>query len=144
MPTMVKNVLVVDGSGWLPFWGNLIIEDRVIKEMAVGENVLISKEPICDKILSYKPGDFPGKTAPEAYLIPGLKDGMTMEDYQAELDQILANVKTGMKIEKAFRKLTGFGAGQREFLKQGSPANFMIVDKPATKILTAFTAGKEL
>ena len=144
MPTMVKNVLVVDGSGWIPFWGNLIIEDQVIKELGSGENVLIAEEPRCDKILNYKAGDFPGKTAPEAYLIPGLKAGMTMEDYQEELDQILADVKTGTKIEKAFRKLTGFGTGQREFLKQGSPANFMIVDKPATKILTAFTAGEEL
>ena len=144
MPTMVKNVLVVDGSGWLPIWGNLIIEDQVIKEMAFGENVLITEEPRCDKILSYKYDDFPGKTAPQAYLIPGLKDGMTMADYQEELDQILADVKTGTKIEKAFRKLTGYGTGQREFLVRGSTANFMIVDKPATKILTAFTAGKEL
>lgn len=144
MVTELKNVLIIDGTGWIPYWGNVVVEDQIIKQMTSGENVLIAEEPGYDRILNFKPGDFPGKTAPEAYLIPGLSNNMTMEQYQEELDAILADMKTGTKPEKAFRKLTGLGTGQREFLVEGMPANFMIVDKPITKILTAFAGGREL
>jgi len=144
MITMLKNVLVVDGSGWFPFWGDVLLEDDKIKLISCGENILIREEKNYDRILNFKDGDYPGHKLPDAYLIPGFEEDMTMEKYQKELNQIIADLKSGMKIEASIRKMTGFGAGQRDYLVNGGKANVAIIDSSVTKILMAFADGKEL
>ena len=49
MTTMLKNVLVVDGSGWFPYWGDVIIEDGTIKFIGYGENCCMNMEKDCDE-----------------------------------------------------------------------------------------------
>ena len=116
MTNMLKNVIIVDGSGWIPFWGDIVIEDGKV-------------------VTNYDR---------KAYVIPGVDAEMTMEKYEEELKSILADLEAGVKIEKAVRKLTGYGVGQREFTKEGVVANIAVLDKPATKILAAYAAGEEL
>lgn len=135
MTTMLKNVIIVDGSGWIPFWGDIVLEDDKVAILRSGENTLFNEEKTFDTVIDYKRG---------AYVIPGVEDEMTMEKYEAELQSILADLASGLKIEKAVRKLTGYGVGQREFTVEGVVANIAVLDKPATKILKAFAAGKEL
>ena len=135
MTTMLKNVIIVDGSGWIPFWGDIVLEDDKVAILRSGENTLFNEEKTFDTVIDYKRG---------AYVIPGVEDEMTMEKYEAELQSILADLASGLKIEKAVRKLTGYGVGQREFTVEGVVANVAVLDKPATKILKAFAAGKEL
>ena len=131
MTNMLKNVIIVDGSGWIPFWGDIVIEDGKIAILRSGENTLFNEE----KTTNYDR---------KAYVIPGVDAEMTMEKYEDELKAILADLQAGVKIEKAVRKLTGYGVGQREFTKEGVVANIAVLDKPATKIITAYAAGEEL
>ena len=36
MTNMLKNVIIVDGSGWIPFWGDIVIEDgKMTKDLAL-------------------------------------------------------------------------------------------------------------
>lgn len=135
MTTMLKNVIIVDGSGWIPFWGDIVLEGDKIAILRSGENTLFNEEKTFDKVINYDR---------KAYVIPGVYDDMTKEKYEEELQSILADLQAGIKIEKAVRKLTGYGVGQREFTKQGVVANIAVLDKPATKIITAYAAGKEL
>ena len=135
MTNMLKNVIIVDGSGWIPFWGDIVIEDGKIAILRSGENTLFNEEKTFDKVTNYDR---------KAYVIPGVDAEMTMEKYEDELKSILADLEAGVKIEKAVRKLTGYGVGQREFTKEGVVANVAVLDQPATKILAAFAAGKEL
>ena len=135
MTTMLKNVIIVDGSGWIPFWGDIVIEGDKVAILRSGENTLFNEEKTFDKVTNYDR---------KAYVIPGVEDDMTLEKYEEELKSILADLESGLKIEKAVRKLTGYGVGQREFTKEGVIANVAVIDKPATKIITAYAAGKEL
>lgn len=135
MTKMLKNVIIVDGSGWIPFWGDIVIEGDKILYLRSGENTLFNEEKTFDEVINYDR---------KAYVIPGVHDDMTMEKYEEELQSILADLQSGLKIEKAVRKLTGYGVGQREFTVQGGVANIAVLDKPATKILAAFAAGKQL
>ncbi len=142
MTTLLKNVLVVDGSGWFPFWGDVLIEDETVKEIFYGENRIVRQEKDLDVVKNYKTylnNEFPG-----AYVIPGMEEDMTMEKYQKELIDILNGMAGGLKIEKAVRKLTGYGVGQREYLLAGKPADVMVVDKESKQILAAYAKGKEL
>ncbi|MBQ8084382.1 MAG: hypothetical protein IJ720_01955 [Clostridia bacterium] len=135
MTTMLKNVIIVDGSGWIPFWGDIVLEGDKVAILRSGENTLFNEEKTFDKVINYDR---------KAYVIPGVYDDMTKEKYEEELQSILADLQSGLKIEKAVRKLTGYGVGQREFTKEGVVANIAVLDKPATKIITAYAAGKEL
>ncbi len=135
MTNMIKNVIIVDGSGWIPFWGDIVIEDGKIAILRSGENTLMREEKTFDKVTDYDR---------KAYVIPGVDAEMTKEKYEEELKTILADLEAGVRIEKSVRKLTGYGVGQREFTKEGVVANIAIIDKPATKIITAFAAGEEL
>ena len=113
----------------------LFIEDGKIAILRSGENTLFNEEKTFDKVTNYDR---------KAYVIPGVDAEMTMEKYEDELKSILADLEAGVKIEKAVRKLTGYGVGQREFTKEGVVANVAVLDKPATKILAAYAAGEEL
>ena len=135
MTTMLKNVIIVDGSGWIPFWGDIVLEGDKVAILRSGENTLFNEEKTFDKVINYDR---------KAYVIPGVYDDMTKEKYEEELQSILADLQSDLKIEKAVRKLTGYGVGQREFTKEGVVANIAVLDKPATKIITAYAAGKEL
>lgn len=135
MTNMLKNVLIVDGSGWIPFWGDIVLEDGKVAYLRSGENTLMREEKTFDKITDY------GR---DAYVIPGVDAEMTKEKYEEELKSIQADLKAGVKLEKAVRKLTGYGVGQREFTKEGVVANVAVIDRAATKILAAFAAGEEL
>ena len=135
MTNMLKNVIIVDGSGWIPFWGDIVIEDGKVAILRSGENTLFNEEKTFDKVTDYDR---------KAYVIPGVDAEMTMEKYEAQLKSVLADMESGLKIEKAVRKLTGYGVGQREFTVEGVVANLCVLDKPVTKIITAFAAGEEL
>lgn len=147
MKTMLKNVLLVDGSGWFPFWGDIVMEDGVVTQIAHGENTILDQEASMDQIFDYGAGK-PEYTLAQgltAYAVPGIDAPMDMAKYEAQLEKIIADEKAGKKIEKTVREMTGFGYDKIEFLKVGSPANIMIVDrKPVSKILKAFADGKEL
>lgn len=145
MKIMLKNMLVVDGSGWLPFWGDIVMEDGVVTHIANGENTILDLEGAMDQIFDYKEGDYTLATGLAAYAVPGIDAPMDMEKYEKQLEKIIADEKAGKKIEKSVREMTGFGYDKIEFLKVGSPANIMVVDrKPVTKILKAFVDGKEI
>ena len=145
MKIMLKNVLIVDGSGWFPFWGDVVATDGVVTYIAHGENTIMDQEASMDEIYDYKEGDYTLAQGWKAYLVPGIDAPMDMEKYEKQLEAIIAGEKAGKPIEKTVRELTGFGYDKIEFLKVGSPANFMLVDrKPVTKILDAFVDGKKL
>lgn len=145
MKVMLKNVLVVDGSGWAPYWGDIVMEDGIVKKISYGENTLFAEEPAMDQILDYKDGDYTLARGFKAYAVPGIDAPMDMAKYEKELEKIIAAEKTGKPIEKTVREMTGFGFDKIEFLKPGVPANIMLVDrKPVTKILKAFVDGKEI
>ena len=74
MVTSLKNVLIVDGTGWFPYWTDVLIEDGKIKDILSGENVAIREEKNFGKVINYKVGEYPG-----AYVIPGFDSDMTME-----------------------------------------------------------------
>ena len=139
MVTQLKNVIIVDGTGWEPYWGDVLIEDGKIKDIISGENIVIAEEKNFDKILNFKVGEFPN-----AWLVPAFEDGMTKEKFQKELDEIKSDMASGMKIQKSIRKMTGFGVGQREYLVKGMVANVMVIDKKTKEMLAAFADGKEL
>ena len=145
MKIMLKNVLVVDGSGWFPFWGDIVMEDGKVTNIYHGENTALHTEASMDKIYDYKAGDYTLATGLTAYAVPGIEPPMTMEKYQAQLEQIMEGIHKGTPIEKTVRAMTGFGYDKIEFLLPGSPANIMIVDKkPTTQILKAFADGEEI
>lgn len=145
MKTMLKNVLIVDGSGWFPFWGDVVFEDGVVTYIAHGENTIMDQEASMDEIIDYKEGDYTLAQGWKAYLVPGIDAPMDMAKYEKQLEKIIADEKAGKKIEKSVREMTGFGYDKIEFLKVGSPANFMLVDrKPVSKILAAYADGKKL
>ena len=126
MKLMLKNVLIVDGSGWFPYWGDVVCED-------------------VDQIVDYKEGDYTLAQGWKAYLVPGIDAPMDMAKFEKQLEKIIADEKAGKKIEKSVREMTGFGYDKIEFLKVGSPATFMLVDrKPVTKILDAYVDGVKL
>ena len=145
MKIMLKNVLVVDGSGWLPFWGDIVIEDGKVTYIANGENTIMDREASMDKIYDYKEGDYTLATGLTAYAVPGIDAPMDLEKFEKQLEKIIADEAAGKRIEKSVREMTGFGYDKIEFLKVGSPADIMVVDrKPVSKILKAFADGKEL
>ena len=80
MVTQLKNVIIVDGTGWEPYWGDVLIEDGKIKDIISGENIVIAEEKNFDKILNFKVGEFPN-----AWLVPAFEDGMTKEKFQKEV-----------------------------------------------------------
>ena len=138
MKLMLKNVLIVDGSGWFPYWGDVVCEDD-------GENTIMDQEASMDKIVDYKEGDYTLAQGWKAYLVPGIDAPMDMAKFEKQLEKIIADEKAGKPIEKSVREMTGFGYDKIEFLKVGSPATFMLVDrKPVSKILAAYVDGKEL
>ncbi|MBQ8063147.1 MAG: hypothetical protein IJ720_01510 [Clostridia bacterium] len=145
MKTMLKNVLVVDGSGWFPYWGDVVFEDGVVTYIANGENTILDQEPSMDEIIDYKDGDYTLAQGWKAYLVPGIDAPMDMAKFEKQLEKIIADEKAGKPIEKSVREMTGFGYDKIEFLKAGSPADFMLVDrKPVTKILAAYADGKKI
>lgn len=145
MKTMLKNVLVVDGSGWLPFWGDIVMEDGKVTYIANGENTIMDRESGMDEIYDYKEGDYTLAIGLTAYAVPGIEEPASLETYEKQLEKIMADEAAGKKIEKSVREMTGFGYDKIEFLKAGSPANIMVVDrKPVSKILAAFADGKKL
>lgn len=145
MKIMLKNVLVVDGSGWLPFWGDVVMEGGKVINIFHGENTALHLESSMDKIYDYKAGDYTLASGLTAYVIPGFEPPMTMEKYEAELQKIIADLAAGKEIGKSVREMTGFGYDKIEFLLPGSPANVMVIDKkPTTKILKAFADGEEI
>ena len=143
MTKCFKNVLVVDGSGWFPYWADLFVEDGKVTRICYGENTGMNFYKECDEIVDYKKD--PAGRFPEVYLIPGVNPPMTMEKYEAELKEIMDGLDKGIEIEKTVRKLTGFGYDMIEMIKVDVPADFAIVDKkPTTKILEAYAEGKLL
>lgn len=145
MKLMLKNVLIVDGSGWFPYWGDVVCENGEVTYIAHGENTIMDQEASMDKIVDYKEGDYTLAQGWKAYLVPGIDAPMDMAKFEKQLDVIIAGEKAGKPIEKTVRELTGFGYDKIEFLKVGSPATFMLVDrKPVTKILAAYVDGEEL
>ena len=56
MKLMLKNVLIVDGSGWFPYWGDVVCEDGVVTYIAHGENTIMDQEASMDKIEFLKVG----------------------------------------------------------------------------------------
>ena len=56
----------------------------------------------------------------------------------------MKDMGTGMKLEKAYRKQTGYGLGQREYMVAGMKANLIVLDKETKKIAMSFADGKEL
>ncbi len=145
MKLMLKNVLIVDGSGWFPFWGDVVCEDGVVTYIAHGENTIMDQEASMDQIVDYKEGDYTLAQGWKAYLVPGIDAPMDMAKFEKQLEKIIADEKAGKKIEKSVREMTGFGYDKIEFLKVGSPATFMLVDrKPVTKILDAYVDGVKL
>ena len=145
MKTMLKNVLIVDGSGWFPFWGDIVMEDGKVTYIAHGENTIMEQEASMDIILDFKEGDYTLAQGWKAYAVPGIDAPMDMAKYEKQLEKIIADETAGKPIEKSVREMTGFGYDKIEFLKVGSPANIMLVDrKPVTKILKAFVDGEEI
>ncbi len=145
MKIMLKNVLVVDGSGWFPFWGDIVMEDGKVTNIYHGENTALHLEATMDKIYDYKAGDYTLATGLDAYVVPGIDAPMDMAKYEAQLEKIIAAEKAGKPIEKIVREMTGFGYDKIEFLKPGVAANVMVVDrKPVSKILKAFVDGEEI
>ena len=145
MKLMLKNVLIVDGSGWFPYWGDVVCEDGVVTYIAHGENTIMDQEASMDKIVDYKEGDYTLARGWKAYLVPGIDAPMDMAKFEKQLEKSIADEKAGKPIEKSVREMTGFGYDKIEFLKVGSPATFMLVDrKPVSKILAAYVDGKEL
>ena len=51
MKLMLKNVLIVDGSGWFPYWGDVVCEDGVVTYIAHGENTIMDQEASMDQIV---------------------------------------------------------------------------------------------
>ena len=131
MVTCLKNVLIVDGSGWIPFLGDIVIEDDKVSIVSS----LYQIADTFDKTEDYKWN---------AYCISGFDAPMTKEKYEAELATLKADVESGTRIHKAVRKLTGYGVGQREYLKAGVPADVFVVDKDLTTVLAAYADGKAL
>ena len=49
MTNMLKNVIIVDGSGWIPFWGDIVIEDgkiairRLVTHRTQGQNWIVEE-----------------------------------------------------------------------------------------------------
>ncbi len=145
MKIMLKNVLVVDGSGWFPFWGDIVMEDGKVTNIYHGENTALHLEATMDKIYDYKAGDYTLATGLDAYVVPGIDAPMDMAKYEAQLEKIIAAEKAGKPIEKIVREMTGFGYDKIEFLKPGVAANVMVLDrKPVSKILKAFVDGEEI
>lgn len=145
MKVMLKNVLIVDGSGWFPYWGDIVMEDGKVTYLAHGENTIIDQEASMDVIHDFKDGDYTLATGWKAYAVPGIGADMDMAKFEKQLEKIIADEKAGKKIEKSVREMTGFGYDQIEYLKVGADANIMLVDrKPVTKILKAFVDGKEI
>ena len=140
MVTQLKNVLVVDGTGWFPYWGDILIEDDTIKDIISGENIIIREEKNFDRTVNFKRGEKPG-----AYAFVAVGDGpFTKADYEKLVDDIMKDMGTGMKLGKAYRKQTGYGLGQREYMVAGMKANLIVLDKETKKIAMSFADGKEL
>ncbi len=145
MKVMLKNVLIVDGSGWFPYWGDIVMEDGKVTYLAHGENTILDQEASMDVIHDFKDGDYTLATGWKAYAVPGIGGDMDMAKFEKQLEKIIADEKAGKKIEKSVREMTGFGYDQIEYLKVGADADIMLVDrKPVTKILKAFVGGKEI
>lgn len=148
MTTLLKNVLIVDGTGWIPYWGDILLEDGKVKLVSSGENILIREEPTYDKIDNFKKDSAPGGGSyPEAFAFAMVGEGpFTKADYQKFVDKINADTKgdTYKDFAVAYRKQTGFGVGQREYLVAGIPANIIAVDKNTKKIVKAYADGKEI
>lgn len=148
MTTMLKNVLIVDGTGWIPYWGDLLLEDDKVKIVSSGENILIRDEPTFDKIEDFKKDKAPGNGSyPEVFAFAMVGEGpFTKADYQKFVDTVVADTKgdTYKDFGVAYRKQTGFGTGQREYLVEGMPANIIVVDKETRKIVKAYADGKEV
>lgn len=135
MITSLKNVLIVDGSGWIPFLGDVVLKDDKVEIVSSGEDCLYDIDSTFDIIDDYEKS---------AYVIPGFDSPMTMEKYQNELDTLRNEVKSGKKIEKAVRALTGYGVGQREYLLAGKAADVFVADEKLENILAAYADGKKL
>jgi len=92
MVTQLKNVLVVDGTGWFPYWGDILIEDDTIKDIISGENIIIREEKNFDRTVNFKRGEKPG-----AYAFVAVGDGpFTKADYEKLVDDIM-NPLCGMR-----------------------------------------------
>lgn len=135
MVTSLKDVMIVDGSGWLPFLGDVVMDGGKVSKVASGTCTLYVEEPSFDEIKKFDTYD---------YLVPGFDAPMTKEKYEAELKKIADAVSAGQKIEKAVRSMTGYGVGQREYLKDGVAANVMVVDKDLKTIKAAYADGKSV
>lgn len=148
MTTLLKNVLIVDGTGWIPYWGDILLEDDKVKLVSSGENVLYREEKTFDKIVNFKKDTAPGGGSyPEAFAFVMVGDGpFTKADYLEFVDKINADAKddTYKAFAMAYRKQTGYGVGQREYLVAGRPANMICVDKNTKKVVKAYADGKEV
>lgn len=147
MTTELKNVYIVDGTGWIPYWGDILLEDDKIKTISAGENILIWDEKTFDKIVNFKKDPSPGGTYPEAFAFVMIGEGpFTKADYQKFVDQVNADTKDDSlkAFAMAYRKQTGFGVGQREYMVAGMKANIICVDINTRKIVDCYADGKQL
>lgn len=148
MLTELKNVLIVDGTGWIPYWGDIVLEDDKVKIVSSGENILIRDEKTFDKIENFKKDTAPGNGSfPEAFAFAMVGEGpFTKKDYQEFVKKVLADATddTYKALAVAYRKQTGYGLGQREYLVPGIPANIIVIDKNTKEIVLAYADGKQL
>jgi len=131
MITELKSALIYDGTGWLPYLGDIVMEDSMVQHIGYGRDTLYMEEPGYDRKI-----DCDGLA-----IIPGTDAPMTMAKYEREVQYIKGSGKT---VQKAVRDLTGQGPGQREFLKDGVPADVAVVDLHTWKIVRAYADGREL